>query len=159
MSEVDFVGGKVSSSDGKHSFHLIPTHGLGRLADRFQLGSDRKGDKAWNATTHNQEVLVNIPFVLNRITHAMEHLLSLRDKIVAGTPMAGDDDAGAVAWSGIFLCEATRALEQCRLADRLMCSACGGSGEKMIRSVHPGELIADGICPACNGSRYQSKKS
>lgn len=107
---VKFAGGKVTSSKVP-PFHLIPLEAQVRLAWRFQTGIDRRPDgTAWNACSKNQEVLLDQAFVLDRISHVIKHANLLRDKIIAGTPMEGDDDAGAIAWCGAFFCCATRAM-------------------------------------------------
>jgi hypothetical protein len=108
--EVPMAGGVVTSSKIP-PLHLIPTEALVRTATRFELGIERKGeDKAWNACSANQSCLTDKQFVLNRLGHVILHAMSLRDKILRGAPMEGDDDAGAIAWSGAFLCCATKAL-------------------------------------------------
>lgn len=109
MSEIDFAGGKAQSS-ASPDLQYLSTEALFRLADRCTLGVKNKGDKAWNAISKNQEVLADREFVLNRLSHGIKHLLLLRDKIQAGKPMEGDDDAAAVMWTGMFLCCATKAL-------------------------------------------------
>ena len=127
-NEVLFAGGKASSSKCS-PYHLIPTEGNRRIADRFQLGIDNRPDgTAWNACSQNQECLLDIPFVMSRITHVMEHAQKLRDKIVAGEPMDGDDDAAAIGWAAHFLCCATRAMQDQKNATIKNCSACGGDG-------------------------------
>jgi len=106
-----FSDGKVSSTKVPE-YRYIPTEALNRLALRFSAGVERRPDgTAWNACSENQECLTNVAFVLNRLEHAIGHCLSLRDKILRGEPMSGpEDDAGAIIWSGAFLCCATRAL-------------------------------------------------
>jgi hypothetical protein len=143
--EIDMAGGRVSSSEIPH-FELIPTVALVRLAERFKLGLDRKGDKAWNALTQNQEVLTDRGFILSRIAHVIHHALKLRDKVLAGEAL-GDDDAGAIIWGGAFLCCAEVAKPP------LNCSACGGSGH-ILRNDNQ---FAD-ICPACHGTGKQRAK-
>ncbi len=137
--EITMAGGQVSSSQIP-GFHLIPTEALVRLAMRFDAGVERKREKAWNAITPNQEVLTNREFILHRIGHIVGHSSRLRDKIIMGNPMDGDDDAGALIWGGAFLCCATRALENARRKPN--CSACGGTGKF---------LNSDRECPACRG--------
>ena len=44
--EIPFAGGKVTSSRVP-PLHLIPTVCLERTAERFRLGVERKGEKAW----------------------------------------------------------------------------------------------------------------
>lgn len=119
--EVIMAGGKVSSSKVP-AIHLIPTDALIGLADRFAVGTARKGDKAWNATTSNHDVLENREFLIERVSHIIRHALLLRDQIVAGRfgsadgagngGIDGDEDsfyenAGAVAFGGaLMLCAA-----------------------------------------------------
>lgn len=96
---------------------LIPTEAIVRLAERFQLGVERKGDKAWNVTTDNQAAIMDREFILARIAHVIYHALKLRDKVISGEdPLkaGGDDDAGAIIWGGAFLCEVTK-----RMNDRV----------------------------------------
>ncbi len=148
-AEIPFAGGKVSSSKSPR-FELIPTVALVRLADRFELGLERKADKAWNAMTPNQEVLQDRAFVLSRIAHVISHALKLRDKVIAGGVM-GDDDAAAILWGGAFLVCASAAKVP------LNCSACGGTGvfRQMDSKVY-GALETDGAaCPACRGTGKQ----
>ena len=165
--EVDFAGGKISSSAGKAPIHLIPTHSLRRLAERFRLGKQRKKEKAWNATTKNQEVLTDVELAMERIDHAIEHLLDLRDNLVAGRitwdPEKDKDDAAAVAWSGMYLCEATRAIEAARQKPApLNCSACGGEGTiapRLQGPPLPGDDLLRQVCPACKGAKAVGAKA
>ena len=103
--EVPMAGGLASSSPCP-PFHLIPTIGLQKLAERFQSGVDRKGDKAWNAVSANQAVLEDKAFAIERISHVIDHAMKLRDKLQTDDlcGLAEDDDAGAIAWAGTFLC-------------------------------------------------------
>ncbi len=109
--EIPYADGKVSSSPCP-AFILIPTEAMIRLAARFKLGEERKGDKAWNALSNNQDALENKDWILERINHVIHHCLKLRDKIKRDAPIEGDDDAAAIAWSGMFLCCATKALDE-----------------------------------------------
>lgn len=109
--QIPMAEGKAASTKGP-AFHLIPTDALAQLADRFELGVARKGDRAWNALSKNQEILTNREFVIERISHIIHHAMKLRDKI-NGDDFAGmeeDSDAGAIAWGGIFLLSAVSAL-------------------------------------------------
>jgi len=120
--EVAMAGGAVSSSE-LPSLHLIPTEALVRLAQRFDLGVVRKKEKAWNAISLNQQVLADREFILHRIGHVIIHAMKLRDKLLGAAVDDGDDDAGAIAWAGAFLCCATKALK-----DQKDCSGYGGTG-------------------------------
>lgn len=106
---VKFSGGTTSSSKAS-DFRYIPTEAMVRLANRFALGVQKRPDgTAWNALSHNQDCLKDKDFILERISHVIDHALKLRDKIQAQAPL-GDDDAGAIIWAGAFLCCATKAL-------------------------------------------------
>lgn len=103
--EIPMAGGLASSSVCP-PYHLVPTVGMKMLAERFQAGVDRKGDKAWNAVSSNQACLKDKAFVIERISHIIDHAMKLRDKLQADdvAAMKEDDDAGAITWAGIFLC-------------------------------------------------------
>lgn len=98
------AGGKIATSEGP-PLQLIPTLALERLAERFALGIERKGDKAWNALSSNQEAIGDKELILDRLGHIIHHALKLRDKVAASDikAIADDDDAGAIAWGGVFL--------------------------------------------------------
>jgi hypothetical protein len=102
--QIAMAGGKAASSVGP-PFHLIPTSALTHLANRFQKGIERKGDKAWNALSKNQECLTDKDFVIERMSHIIHHALKLRDQIRFGV-QPGDEslteNAAAMAWGGIF---------------------------------------------------------
>jgi hypothetical protein len=119
--QIEMAGGLALSSKGP-PIHLIPTVALERIAERFVLGIERKGDKAWNAVSTNQDCLRDKAFVLERISHVIHHACKLRDKLISGKNLVGDDDdAGAVAWGGVFLLCAVDAIESglvaCGVAD------------------------------------------
>lgn len=112
--QVDMAGGKAASSKGP-ALHLIPTVALEKIADRFELGIARKGDKAWNALSNNQEVLEDREFLIERCGHILHHALKLRDQLSRGVQPGEEsltDNATAVAWGAIFLtCAAERLAE------------------------------------------------
>jgi Zn finger protein HypA/HybF involved in hydrogenase expression len=103
--------GKIASTK-THDYHLIPRIALERLAARFALGQKKKGDKSWNALSNNQEVLLDKDWMIERLSHVIDHALILRDKIASNDIEAilSDDDAGAIAWAGCFLICATDAM-------------------------------------------------
>lgn len=111
--QILMAGGKAASTKVP-ALHLIPTDALVNLAFRFELGIERKGDKAWNALSKNQEILLDREFLIERISHIIHHALKLRDKLlkndIAG--MEEDDDAGAVTWGGVFLLSAVEAIKK-----------------------------------------------
>ncbi len=109
--QILMAGGKAASSKIP-PFHLIPTVGLRRLAERFALGIERKGDKAWNAVSSNQEILSDKEFLIERLGHVIDHAMKLRDKLkMRGPFVIGDDDAGAIAWAGIYAICATEVMQ------------------------------------------------
>ena len=99
------MAGGIAASSPCPPFHLIPTIGLIGLAERFQKGIERKGDKSWNAVSSNQACLKDKAFAIERLSHVIDHATKLRDKLQADdiSAMQDDDDAGAIAWAGIFL--------------------------------------------------------
>ncbi len=160
-AEISMVSGAVSSSAVPY-FHLIPLESLRRLALRFFVGTERKKEKAWNAITPNQHVLTDRAFVLDRISHTIYHAYKLRDKIVRNEPF-DDDDAGAIAWGGAFLCCVTEAIEAERIKTKPNCSACGGDGS--VANPYYGDSHQPDICtkisltcPACHGTGKSNLK-
>lgn len=111
--QVTMAGGSASSSKGP-PLHLIPTIALERLAERFALGIVRQGDKSWNALSDNQQCLTDKKFLIERLSHIIHHALKLRDKLNKFDLEAvqQDDDAGAIAWGGMFLLCAIEAIEK-----------------------------------------------
>ena len=101
--QVSIGMGLIASSKGP-PLYLIPTVALERLAERFALGVERKGKLAWNATSDNQQCLTDKEALVDRLGHVIHHALKLRDKLVHGTigDIVADDDAGAIAWGGMF---------------------------------------------------------
>lgn len=120
---IEFAEGKVASSKCP-AFHLIPTVALLRLVQRFELGQERKKDKAWNATT-DQSVLLDRAWVMERLNHVIKHALDLRDKLSRNDLAAieSEDDAAAIMWAGAFLCAATDAACGTRSSDSLRSSS------------------------------------
>ena len=109
--DVLMAGGKVASSKCP-PYHLIPRAALEMLANQCGLGVKRKGSKAWNALSDNQDVLLNREFVLERISHGINHLLNSRDRILNNdfSDMETENDMAAVFWCGMFLCSAADAM-------------------------------------------------
>ena len=63
-------------------------------------------------TSKNLQVLTANDFIMDRLGHVVLHANRLRDKILAGGELLGeDDDAAAIAWGAMFLCCATAALD------------------------------------------------
>lgn len=105
----------TSSADGMAisskiaGFHLIPFDALVGLATRFDLGVERKGNKAWNALSNNQQCLEDYDWLIERAGHGIQHLY----KLIATLRFArdtgcvefdpSDSDAGAVMFCGAIL--------------------------------------------------------
>ena len=114
--QVPMAGGKAASSKGP-AFHLIPTVALIEIANRFEKGVERKKDKAWNATSNNQECLLDKDFAIERLSHVIHHAMKLRDQLVSGVKPGDEsmvDNASAVAWGGVFAICATSAMTTSR---------------------------------------------
>lgn len=106
--QVELVPGALTTAGP--DFHLIPLVALERLAERFMLGEVRKGSKAWNALSSNQHILTEKKFILARLSHIIHHTYKLMNKIANNLPLTDDDDAGAIAWGGVFAICASDAL-------------------------------------------------
>lgn len=106
--QVELVPGALTTAG--LDFHLIPLVALERLAERFMLGEVRKGSKAWNALSSNQHILTEKKFILARLSHVIHHTYKLMNKIANDLPLTDDDDAGAIAWGGVFAICASDAL-------------------------------------------------
>jgi hypothetical protein len=83
---------------------LLPYHGLVRCAARFEKGETRYGHDNWRKGLSDKQ------YVIERASHVMHHCAMLIAKLEGHLPDDGDDDAGAIAWGGMFLCEAMFAL-------------------------------------------------
>lgn len=101
-AQVEIVPGALSTPC--HDYSLIPAEVWVELVSRFELGEERKGDKAWNAKSFNQHILLQKKFVLDRINHAIQHLLNMQQKLIHNDDLSlSDNDPAAVLWAGAFL--------------------------------------------------------
>lgn len=119
MTEVKHAGGIVSSSKVP-ALHLIPTEALLCLAERFEVGTERKGEGAWNALTKNQQCLDDNAFLIERCSHIIRHTMLLRDQLAHGFNDEEDspyENAGAIIFGG--------ALMACAMVRRGDCLLCG----------------------------------
>lgn len=90
---------------------MIPIEGLIRAANRFELGIEKHGQRAWNSLSENRiEPLRDKEWLVERCSHGIGHLYNLIERIMTGN-YDGDDDAGAVAWCGLVLSAAMTVLE------------------------------------------------
>jgi hypothetical protein len=95
-----------ASSSVVPRFNLIPLSSLLRLTKRYELGSVKHGDFNWKKGLRNRD------YTIDRANHVIHHALKLIAKIQGFIPDDGDDDAAAIAWGGMFLCEAIDALKK-----------------------------------------------
>ncbi len=109
----DFISGVTSTKQPRLS--LIPHAGLVNAAERFELGLQKHGDKAWNNLSKNQAALHDREWLIERCSHAIEHCYRLIDflKLIPANmnvdSFGGElakGDAGAIAWAGLVLGEA-----------------------------------------------------
>ena len=107
--EITFKSGAKSSREPR--FELIPYEGSVRIARRFELGIERKGEASWNALS-SQTPLTDMEFIMSRLGHVVNHAKKLQAIINGEIPDDGDDHAAAIGWSGYFLCSVTRALTE-----------------------------------------------
>ena len=101
---VHFTSGTSSSKIPR--FDLIPYKAQLRLAKRFEVGLETHKEKSWNARS-KQDALTDEEFIIARASHVIHHAMKLIAKRTGQLPPDEDDDAAAIAWGGIFLCEAT----------------------------------------------------
>jgi len=92
------------SSGTKPPYHLIPAYAMARIANRFGLGSAKYGENNW------KKGVTDYAFILDRINHATEHLINLKEQVMAardgGTVETfDDDDCAAVILNAIFVME------------------------------------------------------
>ena len=132
------------SSSKVPALHLIPTEALICLAERFEVGTERKGEGAWNALTKNQQCLDDKAFLIERCSHIIRHTMLLRDQLAHGYSPEQEDspyeNAGAIIFGGALMaCAVKRAEEKSSVV-------CEGKGAKCVRC---GCDVASGI-PACN---------
>jgi len=104
-SKVSFPSGATSSRIPRYD--LIPYAALIRVAGRFALGEVNHGPKSWNALS-SQAALEDREFIIARAAHVIHHAYKLIAKLSGQLPEDDDDDAAAIAWGGVFLCEATK---------------------------------------------------
>lgn len=102
----DFTSGVTSTKQIRLS--LIPHQGLLNAAVRFELGIERHGEKAWNNLSQNQEALKDKNWLIERLSHSIEHAYNLIDSLKDSRCNLQDalGDAGAIAWCGLVLGEA-----------------------------------------------------
>jgi len=100
----EFKSGVVSTKQPRLS--LIPHRGLVNAARRFELGIEKHGEAAWNNLSPNQDALTDTKWLIERASHAIEHLYNIIDSLKTGNTI-DSGDAGAVAWAGLVLGEAS----------------------------------------------------
>lgn len=97
-----FSSGAMSSGT-KPPYHLVPSYAWTRIAERFKLGADKYGVDNWKKGAADRD------FILDRINHGIEHLINLKEQVMAGpgetVETFDDDDAAAVILNAIFVME------------------------------------------------------
>jgi len=98
-----FASGAMSSGI-KPPYHLIPAYALSRIADRFKLGAGKYGENNWKKGAADRD------FILDRINHGIEHLINLKEQVMAAdrgetVETFDDDDCAAVILNAIFVME------------------------------------------------------
>jgi hypothetical protein len=137
MSEVKYISGSKTSHCPR--LDLLPYRGLCRVAARFQKDETNYGHDNW------RKGLMDKAYIIERAGRVLNHTALLIAKLEGHVVDDGDDDAAAIAWGGLFLCEAVEALAAAER--RPNCSTCGGTGAYTCST----ETSTRTICPACNG--------
>jgi hypothetical protein len=85
-------------------FDLLPLDSILGVAARFELGSIKHGEFNW------KKGLGDRSYAIERANHVIHHAFKLIAKLRGDLPQDGDNDAAAIAWGGLFLQEAVKAL-------------------------------------------------
>lgn len=112
LGDIHAFGSGAKSSGRKPRYDLIPTWALERIARRFELGAAKYGVDNWQSGLRDRD------FIFDRINHAIDHLLRIRDEVNSvkiPPPLADrDDDAAAVILNAIFVMGYQQAIEKDR---------------------------------------------
>jgi hypothetical protein len=107
-----FLDTTQSKSGAKSSlaprFDLLPRRALERVAARYEKGLPRYGRNNW------RKGLTDKDYIVERIAHVIGHCYKLIEKLespVVLKHLNADDDAGAIGWGGLFVCEALCEME------------------------------------------------
>jgi hypothetical protein len=73
-----------------------------RIAARFEYGAQKYGVDNWRIGLKDKD------FVIDRINHAIEHLMNLKEQIHDGQYYHPDDDAAGVGWAAMLIMEHQR---------------------------------------------------
>jgi hypothetical protein len=110
----DFKSGATSTKQVRLS--LIPHSGLVNAAKRFEVGLETHKEKAYNALSTNTAALADVDWLIERCSHAIEHLYCIIDQLKHRNLKVETllPDAGAVAWCGLVLGEAFALAQESR---------------------------------------------
>lgn len=118
---------------------------LGGFSARCHYNAEHAWEcKAWNARSANQACLTDKEFVISRVVHTINHAYALLAKLIDDRLLLRsndeDDDAAAIMWNGMFLCEATDALTAFNF-----CTAIATDGTRCgLGKGHPGLHTGNG---------------
>jgi hypothetical protein len=88
------------------SFDSIPYTALRRLTARAAEGATKyKDSDQW------REGIGDVAYAIERANHVIDHAFKLIGKLKGQVPDDGDDDAAAIMWGGMVLCESTEAMK------------------------------------------------
>ena len=94
-------------------FELIPRDPLVRLVARLELGLEIHKERAWNGMADNKACLLDRAWLISRAGHVQDHAMKLIEKFKGARPMDdGEDDAAAIGFGFLALCEGTRAVQE-----------------------------------------------
>lgn len=98
--KVDLAGGAATSSKVPR-FGLIPRQALVAYAGRLELGIERHTYKVYNAQSKNfNEVNESLDWVLERLSHTIDHALQAIAELTGQVPSTGEDHSGAIMFGG-----------------------------------------------------------
>lgn len=110
----------ASSSGKKPPYSAITQDCLERFANQRGYGDDKYGVDNWKQGARDKE------FILDRINHGIEHLLTLAEQVKAdnsGTWRPGLDDAAAVCCAAMFVMEWQKMRRQDMMAEAIGAAA------------------------------------
>lgn len=92
----DLPGG-ATRSERKPGYYMVPSAGLRRTAQRFDLGAEKHGAFNWQRSCHVEHEAY--AFCVEAYNHMMDHAMLMRDGM-----NPEDDHLGAIGWAQSVLC-------------------------------------------------------
>jgi hypothetical protein len=85
----------ATRSERAYAFHLIPSSGIIRIAERFALGANTHGENNWKLACATEADAHD--FAIEAHNHLVAHVLRMSDR--RHVEYLHDDDLGAIGWA------------------------------------------------------------